>query len=183
MTEEGAVKCKVCGRVLHNPVSIARGIGPVCAGDGSGGRSIRVKIRNPSHRDASSNQPLPIQILPQVTVNVPNEDQLYRLVTTPLRHGQFRAALASMKRGTKKKLQRLRGEMLLARRTFCAGAFFMNEEQCMYEPVNEDSWREVHSPRVIRSFDLESYLNRIGVIATERKLTQQQHISNTFCEW
>ncbi|MFZ1042156.1 MAG: DUF6011 domain-containing protein [Anaerolineales bacterium] len=178
MTGVSSVKCRVCGRQLHNPISVAMGIGPKCAGGRPGTeRRIRARPRTASHRLYASNAHLTTQTMPLIgTTELVYRDQLLRLVTVPSTREQFCAELANMKRGTKKKLRRLRWEMLLARRTFCAGAFFMNEEQCMYEPVNEDSWREVHSPRVIRSLDLESYLNRIGVIATERKVTQQQHI-------
>src|SRR5260221_6290297 len=33
--------CKKCGRPLHDPVSVARGMGPKCAGIGSTGKGFR----------------------------------------------------------------------------------------------------------------------------------------------
>ena len=37
-------RCKKCGKVLRDPESIARGMGPKCAGVFSGGGSLKVKI-------------------------------------------------------------------------------------------------------------------------------------------
>ena len=44
-------RCKKCGRVLRDPVSIARGMGPVCAGDtGRSGRRPQVRARRSAGR-------------------------------------------------------------------------------------------------------------------------------------
>ena len=37
-------RCKKCGRVLSDPESIARGMGPKCAGVSGGGRKVKTRI-------------------------------------------------------------------------------------------------------------------------------------------
>jgi hypothetical protein len=37
-------RCKKCGRVLSDPESIARGMGPKCAGISSGGRKVKARL-------------------------------------------------------------------------------------------------------------------------------------------
>ena len=62
-------RCKKFGRVLRNPVSIARGMGPVCAGDaGRSGRRPQVHVRRSSGQvydaigSGSLQSPLPVQV-------------------------------------------------------------------------------------------------------------------------
>src|SRR5262245_44960386 len=47
------VRCKVCGKPLHDPTSIARGMGPKCAGAAGSGRSFRPH----SHADSRATYP------------------------------------------------------------------------------------------------------------------------------
>lgn len=168
MTEQGVVRCKVCGRQLHNPISIARGIGPVCAGDQPTGRKTRVKACSYSRRSYVDSAPSN-QMFPPITAGLIAQDRLYRLITIPLTLSEYRTELAHMKRGTKKILRKMRAGMLQARKAFCAGAFLLNEEQCVFEPVDEKSWREVHSSRVLENSALQTYLMQIGVLILERK--------------
>lgn len=42
-------RCSKCGRVLTNPESIARGLGPECAGTTRKGRHPRIHFRNFRH--------------------------------------------------------------------------------------------------------------------------------------
>lgn len=168
MKEQGVVRCKVCGRQLHNPISIARGIGPVCAGDQPTSRKTQVKVRSSSRRSYVDSAPSN-QIFPPITAGLTAQDKLYRLITIPLALTEYRAELARMKRGTKKILRKMRAEMLQARRAFCAGAFLLYEEQCVFEPVDEKSWREVHSSRVLENSALQTYLMQIGVLMPERQ--------------
>lgn len=172
MTEVNSVKCRVCGRQLHSPISVAMGIGPKCAGGRPGtGRRIQARPRTASHRLYSSNAHLTTQTMPLIgTTELVYRDQLLQLVTVPLTREQFCAELANMKRGTKSELSRMRAELLEARTAFCAGIFFMaSGEQCAYEPVDQLSWREVHSKRAMENVDLGTYLKQIGVVAPERK--------------
>lgn len=45
-----AARCIKCGRLLHDPVSIARGMGPACAGD-TGGHRKKYHLSVCSRRD------------------------------------------------------------------------------------------------------------------------------------
>ena len=47
------IRCKKCGKALHNPVSIARGMGPTCAGVATAGKSFH------PHRHADSGATYP----------------------------------------------------------------------------------------------------------------------------
>lgn len=42
-------RCKKCGRVLKDPVSIAAGMGPVCRGGSGGGRASQAVRSRRSH--------------------------------------------------------------------------------------------------------------------------------------
>jgi len=165
MTEESVVKCRVCGRRLHNPISRALGSGPKCAGGQPKIGKTAVKTPSPVRRSYAQGTP-PIQIVPSIAAGLTDPDRLYRLVTLPLTRSQFRAELVCLKRGTKKKLSRMR-----ARKAFCAGAFLLNEEQCVFEPVNANSWREIQSPRAIGDSSLETYLQQMGVLTPESSVT------------
>ena len=86
MTEVSSVKCRICGRKLHNPISVAMGIGPKCAGGRPGtGRRIRARPRTASHRLYAGNTHLTTQTMPLIgTTELVYRDQLLRLVTVPL---------------------------------------------------------------------------------------------------
>lgn len=46
---EGQPRCKKCGRILKSPVSIARGMGPKCAGvSAASGMSIHARVKRSS---------------------------------------------------------------------------------------------------------------------------------------
>jgi len=172
MTEASSVKCRICGRKLHNPISVARGIGPKCAGGRPGtGRRIQARPRTASPRLYAGNTHWTTQTTPLIgTTELVYRDQLLRLVTVPLTREQFCAELANMKRGTKGELSRMRAELLKAHTAFCAGIFLMaSGEQCKYEPFDQLSWREVHSKRPMKNLDLGTYLKQIGVVAPERE--------------
>ena len=172
MTEVSSVKCRICGRKLRNPISVAMGIGPKCAGGRPGtGRRIQARPRTASHRLYAGNAHLMTQTMPLIEMTgLTYRDQLLRLVTVPLTREQFCAELANMKRGTKRELSRMRAELLKARTAFCAGIFLMaSGEQCKYEPIDQSSWCEVHSKRTVENLDLGTYLKQIGVVAPEWK--------------
>lgn len=55
-------RCSKCGRVLTNPDSIARGMGPECAGTTGRGRTPRVHFRNSGHGKPYAASPSTTQI-------------------------------------------------------------------------------------------------------------------------
>jgi hypothetical protein len=135
---EKQAKCKKCGRWLKSPLSIAIGMGPKCAGmKSTSGRSVRARNK-PSSRTAYSDK-TPVQ------------------VQEPLFTGEL-----PKKRLSKRELFRRRKEerrrLFETRLPFQCGLVLPAKKTLVYTPLEDGSWREDYSGRVISHERLQQYL-------------------------
>ena len=138
-------RCKKCGRVLRDPVSIARGIGPVCAGDtGRAGRRPQVRPRRSAGRaynaigTSTQQAPLPVQIAEQPEPKITKQERIRRARTK--RKADF-----------------------LARQPVQVGVNARTREPVIYNPVGPDGWVDNQGRQVSHEF-LQSYLQRYQFI-------------------
>ena len=141
---EETAKCKKCGRVLKSAISIARGMGSICAGVGaSSGKSIKTKTRKISGKAYPSPAPIPTQTL------------------------LFSGELPS-KRLSKRELHRRRREerrrLFETREAFQCGLLLPKRQPLVYIPLDDGSWQENPSGRVISNERLQHYLVRYRFI-------------------
>ena len=137
-------RCKKCRRVLKSPISIARGMGPKCAGVATTpGKSIRVKIKRSSgiaHQSVVSNQ-----------------------LQTPLFPGDL-----PTKRLSKRELYRRRREerrrSFEMRVPFQCGMLLPKRKPLVYTPLDDGSWKENPTGRVISHERLQEYLRQYRFI-------------------
>ena len=138
-------RCKKCGRVLRDPVSIARGMGPVCAGEtGRSSRRPQVRARRSAGRaydplgSSTRQSPLPVQVAEQ---------------PEPALTKRERIRLARSKRKAH----------FLSRQPFQVGVNARTREPVVYNPVGSDVWMDNQGRQVSHEF-LESYLQRYQFI-------------------
>ena len=137
-------RCKKCGRRLKSPLSIAIGMGPKCAGIKSTSvKSVRVQSK-PSSRTVYS-------------------DKTLAQVQAPLFMGEL-----PKKRMSKRELFRRRREerrrLFETRLPFQCGLVLPARKPLVYTPMEDGSWREDYSGRVISHERLQQYLVRYGFI-------------------
>ena len=141
---EAKIKCKKCGRVLKSAISIARGMGPKCAGvSGITKRSSRTRVRESSCRkysDAGSSH-----------------------LQTPLFSGDLPS-----KRLSKRELFRRRREerrrLFETREPIQCGMLLPKKNPLIYTPLEDGSWQENPSGRIISHERLQAYLMRYRFI-------------------
>jgi len=141
---EKQARCKKCGRRLKSPMSIAIGMGPKCAGiKSTSGRNVRVQSK-PSSRTAYSDKTLAQVQAPLFTGEIPK------------------------KRLTKRELFRKRREerrrLFETRLPFQCGLVLPARRPLVYTPLEDGSWQENHSGRVISHERLQQYLVRYQFI-------------------
>ena len=137
-------RCKKCGRRLKSPLSIARGMGPKCAGiTSTSGKSIRIQSR-PSNGVAYSEKS-------------PNQ------VQSPLFSGELPEKKLS-KRELFRKHREERRRLFETRLPFQCGLVLPARKPLVYTPLEDGSWREDYSGRVISHERLHQYLVRYRFI-------------------
>jgi len=137
-------RCKKCRRVLKSPISIARGVGPKCAGvSATRGKSVRSRIKQSSGRAYQS--------------AVSDHTQ------APLFPGDLQT-----KRLSKRELYRRRKEQrrrsFETRESFQCGMLLPKRKPLVYEPLDDGNWKENPSGRVISHERLQEYLRRYRFI-------------------
>jgi len=133
-------RCKKCGRRLKSPLSIAIGMGPKCAGMKSiSGKSVRVQSKTSSRTVYS--------------------DKMLNQVQAPLFAGEL-----PKKRVNKRQLFRRRRDerrrLFETRLPFQCGLVMPARKPLVYTPLEDGSWREDYSGRVISHERLQQYLVR-----------------------
>ena len=131
-------RCKKCRRVLKSPISIARGLGPKCAGTTTG-KSVQTRIKRSSGRayqGAGSDH-----------------------TQAPLFPGDL-----PTKHLSKKELYRRRREerrrSFEMRMPFQCGMLLPKRKPLVYTPLDDGSWRENPTGRVISHERLQEYLRQ-----------------------
>ena len=141
---EKQARCKKCGRRLKSPLSIAIGMGPKCAGiKSTPARRVRVQSK-PSSRTAYSDKTL-IQVqAPLFTGELPKK--------------------GLNKRDLFRRRREERRRLFETRLPFQCGLVLPARKQLAYTPMEDGSWREDYSGRVISHERLQQYLVRFRFI-------------------
>ena len=137
-------RCKKCGRRLKSPMSIARGMGPKCAGiTPKSGKSVRIRSKPSSgveYFGTTTNQ-----------------------VQAPLFTGELpKKRLNKMELFRHRKEERRR--LFETRSPFQCGLALPTKKPLIYTPLEDGSWRENPSGRVISHERLQQYLMRYRFI-------------------
>ena len=144
ITMEENPRCKKCRRVLKSPISIARGMGPKCAGvSATPGKSVRVRIKRSSgitYQSISSNQ-----------------------IQTPLFPGDLPTKRLSKKELVRRRRKERRRSFEL-RVPFQCGMLLPKKKPLVYTPLDDGSWKENPTGRVISNERLQEYLRRYRFI-------------------
>jgi len=141
---EGKPRCKKCGRALISPASIARGMGSKCAGiSATFGRSVHPKTRRGTGRAYNG-----VEVSGGQSMLFPGEP--------------------SVKPLSKKEMYRRRKEerrrSFETRQPFQCGLLLPKKMPLVYEPLEDGSWKENPSGRVIPHERLQQYLTKYRFI-------------------
>jgi hypothetical protein len=137
-------RCKKCGRRLKSPLSIAIGMGLKCAGiKSNSGRSVHVRSK-PSSRTTYSDKPLAQMQAPLFTGELPKK-------------GLSKRELFRRRREERRRL-------FETRLPFQCGLVLPARKPLVYIPLEDGSWREDYSGRVISHERLQQYLVRYRFI-------------------
>jgi uncharacterized protein DUF6011 len=176
-------RCKKCGRPLSDPDSIARGMGPECAGiSGSRGKSPRVRRQNGSGSTSvisPSHTAMPLFAwVRDDEVQERVQDQLARfpsdllgLVLSAPAAGTIAMHVKSHRRKRSKQkgqspiltLKEIRHMCINLRMLFWPGFSFKGEPLACI-PCGDDNWRIGQDGREMSTGDLIAYLSRYGAI-------------------
>lgn len=137
-------KCKKCGRRLKSPMSIARGMGPKCAGiAATSGKSVLVRSRPSSGVAYTEIGPSQMQ--------------------APLFPGELPKRLLS-KRELFRRRKEERRRLFETREPFQCGIVLPKRNPLVYTPLEDGTWRENPSGRIISHDRLQQYLLRYHFI-------------------
>lgn len=141
---EGKPRCEKCGRALKSPASIARGMGSKCAGvTATSGKRVHPKTRRSSGRVYQS-----VGMSSGQSLLFPGEPP-----ARPL---------------SKKEIYRQRKEerrrSFETRQSFECGLLMPKRRPLVYEPLEDGSWKENPSGRVIPHERLQQYLTKYRFI-------------------
>jgi hypothetical protein len=136
-------RCKKCGRVLSDPESIARGMGPKCAGVSGSGRKVKAGItkRNgiPYGAGALGSMQATLAIGDTTSKRLPKK---------------------KLTRDSKEERRRLFDE----HRPFQCGLSLPERKPIVYIPTEDGGWKISNGGRVIPHEQLQSYLKRYQFI-------------------
>ena len=137
-------RCKKCGRRLKSPLSIARGMGPECAGiTSTSGKSVRVQSRSRNGVAYSDKAPVQMQV--------------------SLFPGELPGKQLSKRELVRRRREELR-RLFETRLPFQCGLVLPARKPLVYTPLDDGSWQENHSGRVISHERLQQYLVRYHFI-------------------
>ena len=175
-------KCKKCGRTLHDPASIARGMGPACAGITANGKRYvpTRRARHGSSHATGDNASKDMGMfsfsegsqrrVPEVLEAFPSD--LVRLVISAPAPGSIAACVRNYTRQKENKLQpirlikQIRWACIEHRLPFWPGLSIKNVPiPCI--PWGEHNWKIGENGRVIDKDELVAYLSRYGIITRD----------------
>lgn len=137
-------RCKKYGRRLKSPMSIARGMGPKCAGvTATSGKSVHVRIKQSSG-----------EAYPCVVSNH---------VQSPLFPGDLPTKRLS-KREVYRRRRDERRRLFETREQFQCGMLLPKRKPLVYTPLDDGNWKENPSGRVISHERLQEYLTKYRFI-------------------
>lgn len=176
-------RCKKCGKPLKDPISIARGMGPKCAGSTTGGKAFHA-----SQRISGSNryQALTLDHVSSTLFSFVEEPRqqtpvdldrfppdLVSLVLSAPTSGDIPARIKFYSR--QKKQDRIPAARLLKQiRRMCIEFRLMfwpgllrNLQPIPCIPCGENDWKIGEDGRVCSKDELVAYLSRYGIIASQ----------------
>jgi hypothetical protein len=177
-------RCKVCGKILHDPISIARGMGPKCAGAPDAGKSFRSSRKQSSGRVYLSTTQAPsmpslMSFIEEPDSQVPETlsrfpSDLVDLVLSAPAAGSIaaRVKLHSRQRNRNtdlhpaRALKQIRRVCIEVRLLFWPG-LSMNLEPLPCIPCGDNDWKIGENGRVCSKDELVSYLSRYGIISAQ----------------
>lgn len=183
--------CKKCGKPLRDPTSIARGVGPKCAGIAGAGKIFH------SSRSLGSGAANPEIGKSQLTMNLFyfGEDlsdrippklygfplDLVDLVLSAPPAGSIAARVKSYARRNKEEgkihpitlLKQIRYLCIESRLLFWPG-LSQNLEPIPCIPHGESDWKLGENGRIMSKDELVAYLSRYGIIGREQMLTSME---------
>lgn len=178
-------RCKICGKPLHDPISIARGMGPKCAGTFNTGKSFHSTSRIPSGSAYSlveGNQAATnlFSFVDENQQRVPESLRTYppdlvELVLAAPAAGSIASRVKLYSRGRKnnsdvdpaKLLRQIRRMCIDFRLLFWPG-LSMNLQPIPCIPHGENDWKLGENGRVVSKDELVAYLSRYGIISVEQ---------------
>jgi hypothetical protein len=136
--------CKKCGRLLKSPMSIARGMGPKCAGvTATSGKSVHARIKQSSGK------------------------AYFSVVSNHVQSPLFPNDLPK-KRLSKREVYRRRREerrrLFETRESFQCGVLLPKRKPLVYIPLEDGTWKENPTGRVISHERLQEYLTHYRFI-------------------
>ena len=140
---EGKPRCKKCGRILKSPASIARGLGSVCAGaTGSKKKIVPVRVKRSSGKiyGLGVGEPQTTLFSSDIPAKSLNKKELFR------------------------KRREERRQSFETRQPFQCGLLLPKKMPLVYEPLEDGSWKETPSGRVIPHERLQQYLTKYRFI-------------------
>ena len=178
-------RCKVCGRPLHDPVSIARGMGPKCAGIFNSGKSFHStsRISSGSSYSLVEGKHAAMNLfsfvekrqdrVPETLRRYPSD--LVELVLSAPAAGSIasRVKLYSRRRKNNddlnpaKLLKQIRRMCIEFRLLFWLG-LSVNLEPIPCIPCGGNDWKLGENGRVMNKGELVAYLSRYGIISQEQ---------------
>ena len=178
------VRCKVCGKPLRDPISMARGMGPKCAGVASSGKAYHVSQQRRGSAylcNASVQAPTNLfsfeveqmHLIPETLRRFPSD--LVNLVLSAPAAGSIASRVKLYSRRRKdsnnpdpaKLIKQIRRTCIDCRLQFWPG-LSMNLRPIPCIPHGEDDWKLGENGRVISKDELVAYLSRYGIISGEQ---------------
>lgn len=178
-------RCKVCGKPLRDPISIARGMGPKCAGTFSSGRSFPSSSRISTGSSYASIEPKPTATnlfsfvdghrdrvpetlrryppdLVELVLSAPAADSIASRIKLYSRRRKHNTDLDPAKL-----LKQIRRMCIEFRLPFWPG-LSMNLQPIPCIPHGENEWKLGENGRVVSKDELVAYLSRYGIISGEQ---------------
>lgn len=177
-------RCKVCGKPLRDPMSIARGMGRKCAGISSIRRSFRSPVRTSSetlYTSTGANQatanlftyveerqtrlPETLGLYPSDLVALVLSAPAAGSIGTRVKH-YYRSRQANSEVHPAKMLKQIRRRCIEFRLLFWPGLFKKMEPiPCI--PYGENDWKIGENGKVCSKEELVAYLSRYGIISSQ----------------
>ena len=141
---EATVKCKKCGRVLKNPLSVAMGMGPKCAGVSlTKGQRLHIGVRRSSGKAYNA--------IGTAGTQIP------LILSQPPKKKLSRKEIVRQQREERRWL-------FEQRQSFQCGRLAHTKMPLIYEPVGEKEWKDNLGGRVMSQEQLQAYLMRFRFI-------------------
>jgi hypothetical protein len=136
-------RCKKCGRVLSDPESIARGMGPKCAEISGSGNSVKVRVSR------AGGLPYSLGLSGGVQATLPVVDN------APTNESKREQACCNREE---------RRRLFEEHKPFQCGLLLPQRKPIIFTPTDNGDWKDNSTESVISHDQLQSYLKRYQFI-------------------